>query len=47
MASATQTTPEAQPRKPRSFAASDSGGGIFGKWIVDEAGQPAFEYTLD
>ncbi len=52
MASETQTTPEklppeAQPRKPRPFAGSTTGGGIFGKWIVDEAGLPAFEYTLD
>ncbi len=31
----------------RAFPECEVGGGVFGRWIVDEQGLPAFEYTLD
>jgi len=41
---------QTQPTKipdPRLFEGSDDGGGIFGRWIVDSAGLPAYSYELD
>ncbi len=35
------------PGALRTFRACEAGGGIFGKWIVDDLGLPAFEYTFD
>lgn len=32
---------------PRPFEPVEAGSGIFGKWILDDAGLPAYEYTLD
>ena len=32
---------------PRTFAPCTTGGGIFGQWIVDENGLPAYQYGLD
>lgn len=32
---------------PRTFTDDTLGSGIFGKWIVDDDGLPAYEYTLD
>lgn len=31
----------------RVFEPSDEGGAIFGRWTIDNAGLPAYEYTLD
>jgi hypothetical protein len=44
--------PPAPPRAqsasaPETFEPTDEGSGIFGKWILDGAGLPAYEYTLD
>lgn len=32
---------------PTTFAACSTGSGIFGQWVVDEAGLPAYDYGLD
>jgi hypothetical protein len=32
---------------PRAFPPCNQGGGIFGTWVVDEHGLPAYEYGLD
>lgn len=32
---------------PRVFTPSEEGSGIFGRWILDDAGLPAYEYELD
>src|SRR5690606_20231618 len=32
---------------PRGFLPTDDGGGVFGRWIVDEHGLPAFRYDID
>ena len=34
-------------RDVASAAASTQGSGIFGQWIVDEFGLPAYDYTFD
>lgn len=44
--------PPAPPRaqsagKAETFEATDEGSGIFGQWILDEQGLPAYEYTFD
>jgi len=35
------------PGALRTFRRCEAGGGIFGKWVVDDLGLPAFEYTFD
>ncbi|MFN7952668.1 MAG: hypothetical protein U0610_13170 [bacterium] len=35
------------PREAPSLVDSDRGSGIFGRWILDADGLPAYEYTLD
>ncbi len=37
----------ADPADLTRFLACEPGGGIFGKWIVDPQGLPAFDYTFD
>lgn len=37
----------ADPRDLTAFPSCPTGGGIFGQWIVDDFGLPAFSYTLD
>lgn len=32
---------------PRSFPACNQGSGVFGTWVVDDLGLPAYEYGLD
>ena len=35
------------PDAPKSFVPCSTGGGIFGAWLLDEHGLPAYEYGLD
>lgn len=35
------------PNDLRRFAECDDGGGIYGRWILDRYGMPAFQYELD
>ncbi|MBC8099911.1 MAG: hypothetical protein H7Y11_10750, partial [Armatimonadetes bacterium] len=37
-----QSTPD-----PHQFMPSDEGSGVFGKWVIDDYGLPAYDYTLD
>lgn len=37
----------AQSDDPRQFQPTEEGSGNFGRWIIDEAGLPAYQYELD
>jgi len=39
--------PVAAPGDPRVFRPTGDGSGVFGRWILDSAGLPAYEYTCD
>lgn len=41
------TCTAADPFNPQTFQDCEAGSGDFGKWIVDDYGLPAYEYTLD
>ncbi len=36
-----------RPLDPKQFTPTASGSGIFGRWIIDQAGLPAYRYDLD
>lgn len=42
-----RTTPPTQPLNPRQFQDTAVGSGIFGRWIIDRAGLPAYRYDFD
>jgi hypothetical protein len=39
--------PATSPEDVRVFQPSEEGSGIFGRWILDGDGLPAYEYVLD
>jgi len=42
-----RTTRSTQPLNPRQFQDTDVGSGIFGRWIIDRTGLPAYRYDFD
>ena len=42
-----ETCDAADVNAPRTFAPCTTGSGVFGQWIVDENGLPAYQYGLD
>ncbi len=38
---------DARGDDPRAFVPCSEGSGIFGRWVIDEAGLPAYDYAID